>query len=202
MPRASAIRSLNFIWFPTQANIARDNLNHWHWHNKLFCQALKSPMSNRTLGEWITHHPWQYDALWISVVFVTGNANKLLEVRAILASSAPEINLESRDLDSEWWKLDNTILFCAHVFSSACMWPVPEIQGTTQEVAKKKCRQAAELVGFSSDNLFPCENSRKPRFYIDKGAVHYGGYRTLLQGFQRVARAVHKAFPPESRKWR
>jgi len=56
------------------------------------------------------------------LVFVTGNAGKLKEVREILAQGKP-IDIESRDLD------------------------LPEIQGTTQEVAIEKCRRAAELIG-------------------------------------------------------
>lgn len=56
------------------------------------------------------------------LVFVTGNAGKLREVREILAQGTP-IEIESRDLD------------------------LPEIQGTTQEVAMEKCRRAAELIG-------------------------------------------------------
>ncbi|GAA5858403.1 hypothetical protein JCM5353_003956, partial [Sporobolomyces roseus] len=60
-----------------------------------------------------------------SILFVTGNANKLKEVRSILLSSSSSQNLtvESRDLD------------------------LPEIQGTTQEVAIAKVRAAAEVVG-------------------------------------------------------
>ncbi|GAA6000245.1 hypothetical protein JCM5350_005898 [Sporobolomyces pararoseus] len=63
-----------------------------------------------------------------SILFVTGNANKLKEVRAILLSSAsassssPAFEVESRDLD------------------------LPEIQGTTQEVAIAKVKAAAEVV--------------------------------------------------------
>ncbi|GAA5894840.1 nucleoside triphosphate pyrophosphohydrolase HAM1 [Sporobolomyces salmoneus] len=64
-----------------------------------------------------------------SILFVTGNANKLKEVRAILlasssssSSSSPQFEVESRDLD------------------------LPEIQGTTQEVAIAKVRAAAEIV--------------------------------------------------------
>ncbi|KAG8906139.1 hypothetical protein FRB99_007529 [Tulasnella sp. 403] len=57
-------------------------------------------------------------------VFVTGNANKLKEVRSILGAVMPSTwVLESRDLD------------------------IPEIQGTTEEVASAKCSRAAELVG-------------------------------------------------------
>ncbi|KAH9071592.1 Ham1-like protein [Lactarius deliciosus] len=56
------------------------------------------------------------------LVFVTGNARKLIEVREILAQGEA-IDIESRDLD------------------------LPEIQGTTQEIALEKCRRAAEVIG-------------------------------------------------------
>ncbi|ODM23578.1 Inosine triphosphate pyrophosphatase [Aspergillus cristatus] len=52
--------------------------------------------------------------------FITGNKNKLAEVRAILGSV---INVENQSVD------------------------VPEIQGTIEEIAKEKCRRAAEVVG-------------------------------------------------------
>lgn len=51
--------------------------------------------------------------------FITGNKNKLAEVRAILGSV---INVENQSVD------------------------VPEIQGTIEEIAKEKCRRAAEVV--------------------------------------------------------
>jgi inosine triphosphate pyrophosphatase len=56
------------------------------------------------------------------LVFVTGNAYKLNEVRNILGDTA---ELESVNLD------------------------LPEIQGTTEEIAKDKCRRAAEVVSIS-----------------------------------------------------
>lgn len=61
------------------------------------------------------------------ILFVTGNANKLKEVRSILLNSttgnAPApFEVDSQDLD------------------------VPEVQGTTQEVAKAKVKAAAEIV--------------------------------------------------------
>ncbi|KZS91298.1 Ham1-like protein [Sistotremastrum niveocremeum HHB9708] len=56
------------------------------------------------------------------LVFVTGNKNKLREVKAIL-ESAPGFTIESQSFD------------------------IPELQGTTQEVSRAKCRQAAELIG-------------------------------------------------------
>ncbi|GAA5984230.1 hypothetical protein JCM11641_005888 [Rhodosporidiobolus odoratus] len=67
-----------------------------------------------------------------SILFVTGNANKLKEVRAILLAStqtagsesaaSPSFTVESQDLD------------------------LPEIQGTTQEVARAKVMAAAEAI--------------------------------------------------------
>ncbi|KAL6793503.1 putative inosine triphosphate pyrophosphatase [Trichoderma sp. SZMC 28013] len=51
--------------------------------------------------------------------FITGNANKLKEVKAILE---PQIEIHSQSLDLE------------------------EIQGTIEEVAESKCRRAADLV--------------------------------------------------------
>ncbi|BGP13164.1 hypothetical protein JCM10213_000258 [Rhodosporidiobolus nylandii] len=66
-----------------------------------------------------------------AILFVTGNANKLKEVRAILLASAaqadptatPSFSVESQDLD------------------------LPEIQGSTQEVARAKVMAAAEKIG-------------------------------------------------------
>lgn len=55
------------------------------------------------------------------LTFVTGNANKLREVRQLLETSpASHWTLESKSLD------------------------VPEVQGTTQDVALAKCRSAAQ----------------------------------------------------------
>jgi inosine triphosphate pyrophosphatase len=87
------------------------------------------------------------------LVFVTGNANKLKEVQAILATGDRPVKIESRNLDSEisflfsyvsaWEKeidSDHFVRFASFIAT------VPEIQGTTQEVAKAKCRAAAEQV--------------------------------------------------------
>lgn len=52
--------------------------------------------------------------------FITGNAKKLSEVRAILGNV---VDLQSRAVDS------------------------PEIQGTVEEIASDKCSRAAEVVG-------------------------------------------------------
>jgi inosine triphosphate pyrophosphatase len=51
--------------------------------------------------------------------FITGNANKLAEVRAILGNT---VQLKNQNLD------------------------LVEIQGTMEEVSTDKCRRAAELV--------------------------------------------------------
>ncbi|KAF8551731.1 Ham1-like protein [Imleria badia] len=64
------------------------------------------------------------------LTFVTGNANKLMETKYILSQGVP-IEIDSQDLDSK----------------SAFSLPLPELQGTTQEVARAKCRRAAELLG-------------------------------------------------------
>lgn len=53
------------------------------------------------------------------VNFITGNANKLREVKAILE---PEIEVLSKSIDLE------------------------EVQGTLEEVTESKCRRAADLV--------------------------------------------------------
>ncbi|GJN87774.1 hypothetical protein Rhopal_000729-T1 [Rhodotorula paludigena] len=69
-----------------------------------------------------------------TVLFVTGNANKLKEVRSILLASTqhaggsdpattPSFSVESQDLD------------------------LPEVQGSTQEVARAKVKAAADVVG-------------------------------------------------------
>ncbi|KAJ6605817.1 Ham1-like protein [Mycena sp. CBHHK59/15] len=57
------------------------------------------------------------------LIFVTGNANKLKEVKAILSDGGRPVEIESKSLD------------------------IPEIQGSTQEVAIDKCCRAAELLG-------------------------------------------------------
>lgn len=59
------------------------------------------------------------------ILFITGNAGKLREVKAILLASSPgAFDLSSKDLGD-----------------------LPEIQGTTREVAAAKVRAAAESVG-------------------------------------------------------
>jgi inosine/xanthosine triphosphate pyrophosphatase family protein len=56
------------------------------------------------------------------LIFVTGNANKLREVREILGDV---VELESRAMD------------------------LPELQGTIEEISKDKCRRAADAVSLN-----------------------------------------------------
>lgn len=51
--------------------------------------------------------------------FITSNRNKLAEVRAILGNA---IEVDNQGLD------------------------IPEIQGTIEEIAREKCRRAAEVI--------------------------------------------------------
>ncbi|THH07924.1 hypothetical protein EW146_g9162 [Bondarzewia mesenterica] len=67
---------------------------------------------------------WSSDT---KLTFVTGNANKLKEVKAILLDSeGHSLEIEPKDFDRK------SLL--------------PEIQGTTRDVAIAKCKAAAELV--------------------------------------------------------
>ncbi|KAE8348344.1 inosine triphosphate pyrophosphatase [Aspergillus coremiiformis] len=52
--------------------------------------------------------------------FITGNKNKLIEVRAILGNA---IEIDNQNID------------------------VPEIQGSIEEIAREKCKHAAEVTG-------------------------------------------------------
>ena len=58
--------------------------------------------------------------------FITGNRNKLAEVKAILGDT---VSLQSQSLD------------------------LTEIQGTIEDISKDKCRRAAAIVGFTNSLL-------------------------------------------------
>lgn len=70
-----------------------------------------------------------------SINFVTGNKNKLAEVQAILQGT---IEVESVSVD------------------------VPELQGTIEDIAREKCRKAAEAV--SNPAFHVLSFSISPRF--------------------------------------
>jgi len=101
------------------------------------------------------------------LTFVTGNAMKLEEVRAILADSGIEI--DSQDLN------------------------IPELQGTTQEIAIDKCRRAAEILGtpcITEDTALCFEAlNGLPGPYVKYFLKDLGldGLNTLLEGFPTKA---------------
>ncbi|KAJ3205169.1 nucleoside triphosphate pyrophosphohydrolase ham1 [Entophlyctis luteolus] len=109
-----------------------------------------------------------------TITFVTGNANKLAEVQAILAATAPALSIVSRSLD------------------------VPELQGaTTQEVTRSKCQSAAELVQgpVLVEDTALCFNALNglPGPYIKwfLSSVGHEGLNRMLDGFDdRGADAV------------
>ncbi|KAF9534659.1 inosine triphosphate pyrophosphatase-like protein [Crepidotus variabilis] len=107
------------------------------------------------------------------LVFVTGNANKLREVKDILSQGGNSIEIESRSLD------------------------IPEIQGTTIEVAQAKCRRAAELINgpcITEDTALCYEAlNGLPGPYIKQFMAEIGhdGLNKLLVGFDsKKAEAV------------
>nr|KIR50377.1 inosine triphosphate pyrophosphatase [Cryptococcus bacillisporus CA1280] len=100
-----------------------------------------------------------------SFVFVTGNANKLREVKAILAAGDSGIEVTSQSVD------------------------VPELQGTTQEIAIAKCKAAAEKLGTAcvTEDTALCFEALNglPGPYIKDFLTNIGheGLNTLLNGF-------------------
>jgi len=98
-------------------------------------------------------------------VFVTGNAGKLREVKAILLQGAP-VEINSKALD------------------------VPELQGSTQEVAREKCRRAADLIGGPciTDDTALCFKALNglPGPYIKYFLTELGhdGLNRMLAGFE------------------
>ncbi|KAF7300250.1 Inosine triphosphate pyrophosphatase [Mycena kentingensis (nom. inval.)] len=99
------------------------------------------------------------------LMFVTGNPNKLKEVKAILSQGSNPVEIESQALD------------------------IPEIQGTTQEVAIAKCRRAAELIGGPclTEDTALCFEAMKglPGPYIKYflEALGHPGLNAMLDGF-------------------
>lgn len=65
---------------------------------------------------------------------------KLQEVQAILANA--DVDLTSKDLDGTCSMFFTTKTIHEAVYVN----PVPELQGTTQEIAREKCRRAAEIL--------------------------------------------------------
>lgn len=111
------------------------------------------------------------------ILFVTGNANKLKEVRSILLASstgagAAPFEVDSQDLD------------------------VPEVQGTTQEVATAKVKAAAEIVNgpciteVRPDCVYPENGNVMSRCAAKTDRVHPFAcwmHRTLLSALRLSA---------------
>ena len=114
-----------------------------------------------------------------SLTFVTGNANKLKEVQRILStgSSSSAFVLNSRDLD------------------------LPEIQGSTQEVAKAKCRAAAEAIGGACMTEVRLRIDSRKREGIDRGIL-LQGYGALLQGFGWITWSIYQVLSQRARSRR
>jgi len=109
----------------------------------------------------------------LKIVFVTGNANKLREVKAILAAGSSPIEVDSHALE------------------------IPEIQGTTQDVSREKCRRAAELLGgacITEDTALSFDALKGlPGPYIKDflTALGHEGLNMMLDGFPtRAATAI------------
>ncbi|KAK0392165.1 hypothetical protein NLU13_1663 [Sarocladium strictum] len=102
--------------------------------------------------------------------FITGNANKLREVKAMLE---PEIEVRNQNLDLE------------------------EIQGTIEEVSKSKCRRAAEMINgpVLVEDTALCFNALNglPGPYIKwfMAAIGHQGINNLLLAYtDKTAEAV------------
>lgn len=63
-----------------------------------------------------------------TITFITGNKNKLDEVRAILGAPDPDTGEQQIDIQSR------------------AIEGIPEIQGTIEDIAREKCRAAAAAV--------------------------------------------------------
>ncbi|KAI8982420.1 inosine triphosphate pyrophosphatase [Mycotypha africana] len=96
------------------------------------------------------------------LVFVTGNKNKLLEVQAILKGV---IDVESHKID------------------------LPELQGTTEDIARQKCKLAAETLNGPciTEDTALCFNAMNglPGPYIKwfQDSIGHAGINKMLDGF-------------------
>ncbi|WWC89270.1 inosine triphosphate pyrophosphatase [Kwoniella dendrophila CBS 6074] len=103
-----------------------------------------------------------------SFVFVTGNANKLKEVQAILAAGGSGVSVTSQSVE------------------------VPEVQGTTQEVAIAKVKAAADKLGTAcvTEDTALCFEALNglPGPYIKDflGNLGHEGLNKMLKGFSNT----------------
>ncbi|KAI0157485.1 inosine triphosphate pyrophosphatase [Xylariaceae sp. FL1272] len=103
--------------------------------------------------------------------FITGNANKLAEVKAILAPTGIAMRNQSLDL--------------------------PEIQGTVEDVTREKCKVAAEIVGgpVLVEDTCLCFNALKglPGPYVKwfMASIGHEGLNNMLAAYEdKSAQAV------------
>lgn len=96
--------------------------------------------------------------------FVTGNPNKIIEVNGILSGLIP---VEPVALD------------------------IPEIQGTLEEIARDKCRRAAQIV--RSSRTVQSDNRANP-IVIDQWTRHCGRLRTGVSCFERTPWSIHVGY--------
>ena len=98
--------------------------------------------------------------------FITGNANKLLEVKAILGDT---ILLKNQSLD------------------------LVEIQGTVEEVSIDKCKRAAEIVCCNLYSILSLSVISLPLTSLatDRWSSSYRGHMSLLQGYERSTRSLY-----------
>ena len=122
--------------------------------------------------------------IFFSLVFVTGNANKLREVKAILSEGGHPIEIDSQSLESGLTA--PLFLFSTH---KTQFFLVPEIQGTTIEVATDKCRRAAELV-----RQWYLLVQLSLNFTSGRRPLYHRRHCSLLCGSERASRTLHKAF--------
>lgn len=109
----------------------------------------------------------------VRFVFVTGNAKKLAEVTSILAAgsdASSAFELSSQDLD------------------------LPEIQGTTREVAAAKVKAAAEVIGGPCITEVRVQQKEDAQRETQADLDQLTGYRSVLYCTWRAAWCLHQSF--------
>lgn len=97
--------------------------------------------------------------------FVTGNRNKLSEVQTILKDT---VTVQGLAVD------------------------IPEIQGTVEEIAREKCRRAAEKVkSLICCNSLALFDNIESEHWIDRRSGSDRGYGTPIPGIEGSSWAIH-----------
>ncbi|GKZ27748.1 hypothetical protein AbraCBS73388_005597 [Aspergillus brasiliensis] len=98
-------------------------------------------------------------ALLNKLNFITGNKNKLAEVKAILGTV---IDVENQAVD------------------------LPEIQGTIEDIAREKCRRAAEVMPWAMKDLISCLTHLKPELRRQSAPLPFPADLDRIQFFSKV----------------